>query len=182
MIRLAAGLALLLAGPAFAQTAHQPYAVLHARPVKALSEQQLSDLRAGRGMGLALPAELNGYPGPLHVLEHAEALALTPGQRARTEALFAAIKAEAVPLGEQLIREETELERLFASRMVQPASLEAATDAVGMTQGRLRAAHLCYHLVMMDVLTPDQLRRYGELRGYGTMGGHGQHGHGAHRP
>jgi Spy/CpxP family protein refolding chaperone len=182
MMRLAAGLALLLAGPAVAQTAHQPYAGLQARPVKALSEQQISDLQAGRGMGLALPAELNGYPGPLHVLEQAEALALTPGQRARTEALFAAMKAEAVPLGERLIREETELERLFASRTVQPASLEAATVAVGVTQGQLRAAHLRYHLTMMEVLTPDQLRRYGELRGYGAMGGHGQHGHGAHRP
>src|SRR5919107_1454461 len=41
------------------------------RPVKSLSEQQVADLRAGRGMGLALPAELNGYPGPMHVLEHA---------------------------------------------------------------------------------------------------------------
>jgi hypothetical protein len=33
-----------------------------------LSEQQVAYLKAGRGMGLALPAELNGYPGPAHVL------------------------------------------------------------------------------------------------------------------
>ena len=39
-----------------------PYAGLQARPVKALSDQQVADLRAGRGMGLALAAELNGYP------------------------------------------------------------------------------------------------------------------------
>jgi hypothetical protein len=32
------------------------------RSIKALSDQQVSDLRAGRGMGLALAAELNGYP------------------------------------------------------------------------------------------------------------------------
>ena len=52
--------------PAIAQ--QQPYAGLERREVKALSDQQLADLRAGRGMSLALPAELNGYPGPVHVL------------------------------------------------------------------------------------------------------------------
>ncbi len=183
MNRFAVVLALLLlSGPALAQGAHQPYAAMKDRSVKALSEQQISDLRSGRGMGLALPAELNGYPGPLHVLEHADALALTEQQRTRTRALFDEMKGEAVPLGERLIREEAELDRLFASKSVLPASIEAATRAIGVTQGELRAAHLRYHLVMMDVLTPEQVRRYGELRGYGGpsrghTGGHGHHRH-----
>ena len=51
------------ASAALAQS-HQPYAGLEGRAIKALSEQQIADLRAGRGMGLALAAELNGYPGP----------------------------------------------------------------------------------------------------------------------
>jgi hypothetical protein len=38
---------------------------MQAHSVKALSEQQLADLRAGRGMGMALAAELNGYPASL---------------------------------------------------------------------------------------------------------------------
>src|SRR4029079_7594941 len=46
------------------------------------------------------------------------------------------------------------------------ASLTAATAAIGATQGELRATHLKYHLAMMDVLTPEQIRRSGELRGY----------------
>lgn len=41
-----------------------PYAGMQSRPIKALSDKQVSDLRAGRGMGLALAAELNGYLGP----------------------------------------------------------------------------------------------------------------------
>ena len=53
---------------------HTPYAGQQQRAVKALSEQQVADLRAGRGMGLALAAELNGYPGPLHVIELADKL------------------------------------------------------------------------------------------------------------
>jgi len=47
----------------------QPYSVMQTRDVKALSEEQIADLKAGRGMGLALAAELNGYPGPKHLLE-----------------------------------------------------------------------------------------------------------------
>lgn len=169
--------------------APQPYAGLEARPVKALSEQQVADLRAGRGMGLALAAELNGYPGPLHVLEHADTLALTSDQRARTAALFEAMKAEAVLLGERLIEQEGELERLFATRSVQPSSLEAATSTIGATHEKLRAEHLGYHLAMMDVLTPQQVRRYGVVRGYASSpeqsGSHhrpGHHGQGGHRP
>ena len=72
------------ASPALAQS-QQPYAGLEARPIKALSEQQIADLRAGRGMGLALAAELNGYPGPMHALELADALDLSGQQRARMQ-------------------------------------------------------------------------------------------------
>jgi hypothetical protein len=64
-----------------------PYAGMQTRAIKALSDQQIADLRAGRGMGMALPAELNGYPGPAHVLELADKLELTPDQRASVQAL-----------------------------------------------------------------------------------------------
>ena len=144
----------------------QPYAGLDARPVKALSAEQLADLRAGRGMGLALPAELNGYPGPMHVLELAGPLGLTPEQRARTETLVAAMKAEAIRLGEQLIADETALDRLFAEKRATAATLDAASTTVGGSQAALRTAHLRYHLDMMVVLTPDQVARYAALRGY----------------
>src|SRR5262245_36186825 len=87
----------LLAGPsAVAQHgphAATPYAGLQDRQIKALSDQQIADLRAGRGMGLALAAELNGYPGPLHVLELADALQLSEPQRTETKRLFEAMKA-----------------------------------------------------------------------------------------
>src|SRR3712207_6539051 len=117
----------LLIGPAAAQPGHTPsgtpYAGLERRAVKALSDEQIADLRSGRGMGLALPAELNGYPGPVHVLEHARSLGLSAEQRARVHALYEAMKAEAVPLGEQLIAQEAELDGLFAHRTVTLESL-----------------------------------------------------------
>ena len=148
--------------------------------MKALSEQQIADLRAGRRMSLALPAELNGYPGPSHTLENADGLGLSPDQRERTRTLLASMKAEAVPFGEHLIQQETELDGLFSSKTIVPDSLERATRAIGATQAALRAAHLRYHLAMLDVLSPDQVRRYGELRGYADHQGREQDGHGAH--
>lgn len=166
MPRLAVLAALLLL-PTFALAqSHQPYAGLEARPIKALSADQIADLRAGRGMGLALAAELNGYPGPIHVLEQAAQLALSGNQRARVEKLYDEMKAEAVPLGEKLIAQETDLDRQFANRSISTASLQSATAAIGETQGALRAAHLRFHLLTLDILTPHQIKRYAELRGY----------------
>lgn len=54
-----------------------PYAGEEAREIKALSPSDIDGLIAGRGMGYAMAAELNGYPGPAHVLELAEQLELT---------------------------------------------------------------------------------------------------------
>ena len=156
----------LIAGSALAQS-HQPYAGLQSRPVKALSEQQIADLRAGRGMTMALPAELNGYPGPLHVIELADALALSSSQMARMQRLYDDMKGEAVALGERLIAQETELDRQFAGHTVTAATLAEATNAIGTTQGELRGTHLRYHLLAVEILTRDQLQRYSELRGYG---------------
>jgi Spy/CpxP family protein refolding chaperone len=183
MTGILAALALIAAsGVAFGQS-HQPYAGLEQRAIKALSEQQIADLRAGRGMGLALPAELNGYPGPLHVLEHADALGLSTEQRDRTRSLFEAMKAEAVPAGERLIEQEARLDRLFAAREVDAASLAAVTEEIGATQARLRQAHLKYHLAMMDVLSPAQIEHYRKLRGYGVSspGAKSHTGQGPHR-
>jgi Spy/CpxP family protein refolding chaperone len=159
-----------------AQT-QQSYAGLQTRPIKALSDQQVSDLKAGRGMGLALVAELNGYPGPIHVLELAEPLELSELQRAKAQELFAAMKAETVPLGEKLLAQESDLERLFASKAVTEVSLSAALQAIGNTQAALRAAHLKYHLATIKVLAPTQIQQYAESRGYTDRAQtHQQHG------
>jgi hypothetical protein len=157
-----------MATPSLAQHQHgqSPYAGMQQRPVKALSDQQLADLRAGRGMGLALAGELNGYPGPSHVLELADQLQLTTEQRQRIQQLFDAMKAEAIPVGERLIAQESALDREFAEKKIAPASLISLTAQIGETQGQLRAVHLKYHLVTAELLTPHQNHRYAALRGY----------------
>jgi Spy/CpxP family protein refolding chaperone len=159
-----------------------PYAGLQMRVLKALSEAQIADLRGGRGMTLALAAELNGYPGPLHVIELADALALTADQRVRMQALYEPMKAEAVALGERLIAQEGELDRQFASRAVTQPILRAATAQIAETQAELRAAHLRYHLLTAEVLTADQMQRYAQLRGYENAAASRQHDSGMHQP
>jgi hypothetical protein len=93
------------------------------RVLKALSQQQVDDLRAGRGVGMALAAELNNYPGPAHVLELANALNLSEDQGARTHALFEEMRQAAVPLGTEVVAKETKVDQAFASGRMDDASL-----------------------------------------------------------
>jgi hypothetical protein len=164
---IAAVTVIALGGIAAAQHQHNaPYAGLHQRAIKALSGQQIADLRAGRGMGLALAAELNGHPGPVHVIELADQLQLTDDQRRRARELFDAMKAEALPIGEQLIEREKTLDQAFAEQRISPTTLAELTAQIGETQGRLRAVHLKYHLTTSDLLTAHQKELYADLRGY----------------
>ena len=170
MRRLALFALILAAMPAAADTAHhgQPYAGLESREIKALSPEEIADLAAGRGMGLALAAELNGYPGPRHVLDLAQELQLTVEQQRETKALFEAMRTETSALGADLIEAERALDLLFSERRATPETVAAATERAGAIEAKLRAAHLRYHLAMIEVLTAGQVRAYGHLRGYAT--------------
>jgi len=171
-------LALLLALPAAAQA---PYAGTQTRPIKALSAEHIADLRAGRGMGLALAAELNGWPGPMHVLELADRLGLDAPQRTRMETLMASMRTDAIVLGESVIAAEGSLDRLFAERRATPEAVTAATASAGQAQAALRALHLRAHLDAAAVLTPAQLERYAVLRGYREGDAAPQHSPSRHR-
>jgi Spy/CpxP family protein refolding chaperone len=159
-----------------------PYAGQQSREIKALSSAEQADLLAGKGMGLAKAAELNGYPGPAHVLELAADLALTAEQRARTQAVWQAMDARAKTIGQQVVDAERELDALFASKQVTPERLAAQLDRIGTLQAQLRAVHLEAHLEQVRVLTPEQTSRYAALRGYSGGGGaHGGQGAGHHK-
>jgi len=163
-IRLVIASLVLTSAAAFAQS---PYSGMQTRPIKALSEQQVADLKAGRGMGLALAAELNGYPGPAHLLELADKLDLSSYQLSKVQELFDFMKQEALALGAKLLEQESELDRAFANHTVTAESLKTTTAAIAATQGALRDTHLKYHLSTVAILTQSQMQRYSELRGYG---------------
>ena len=159
-------LAALMLVPSLLIAQESPYAGLEGRKIKALSEQQVKSYLAGEGMGYALAAELNGYPGPRHVLELADSLALTETQRRRTKPVFEAMQAAAKRLGSEILTGEAELDSLFAARTITAESLQTALDRLGKLQGELRFVHLRAHLHMAEILTAEQVRRYSQLRGY----------------
>ncbi len=140
-----AAIAVMIAGPAFAQSGHghghQPGgrddAQAHRRVEACLGEfdQVAAD---GRGVGLAFPADQNGYPGPMHAVELKDRLRLTPEQEARMRALFETMLAEA---------------RSRAARLT-----------VAEARAEVRLVHLVTHVQARDVLTETQRRTYHQIR------------------
>ena len=159
--------------------ADMPYAGQQARAIKALSDEDIAALRKGEGMGMAKAAELNGYPGPAHVLQLAVQLGITDAQRRDVQAIFDRMSAAAKPLGGELIAQEQTLDQLFAKGDITPDRLAVATAAIAALQGRLRAVHLSAHLETRALLNPAQIARYEQLRGYSGAPApvqHHQHG------
>jgi hypothetical protein len=145
-----------------------PYVGQDSREIKALSASEVADLLAGRGMGLARAAELNGYPGPMHVLELNKQLGLTEAQSAATKALFARMQASAKELGAELVAGERALDALFRERRATREALEAELARVASLQSRVRGVHLQAHIEQTRILSPQQVARYMQLRGYGS--------------
>jgi hypothetical protein len=153
---------------------HSPYAGLESREIKSLSDADLEDLRLGRGWGLALAAELNGVPGPSHLLELQVELGLDAGQMAAIEDIFAAMQSEAQEAGERFMAAEAAIEAAieaaFRDGGMTPDRLRALIDTSAAARAELRFIHLSRHLETPPLLTAEQIARYNDLRGYGASG------------
>jgi Spy/CpxP family protein refolding chaperone len=145
---------------------HSHYAGRETSEIPALTDDEIAELRAGEGMGTALPAELNHYPGPRHVLDMADDLALTAEQRARTEEIFTAMQQQAQDLGNRIIDAERQLNMRFQHGHIDADVLREQTATIATLYGELRATHLGAHLQMKELLSAEQVARYDELRGY----------------
>jgi hypothetical protein len=161
-----------LASPAAAQNhdhaGHSEHAGKESREIKALDDAAVRDYLSGAGMGFALAAELNGYPGPRHVLELSRELDLTAEQRSATERIFARMQEAAVAAGEEVVELEKQLDARFAHRHIDEGVLTELVARIATLNGRLRAVHLQAHLETSALLSAAQIRRYNELRGYGS--------------
>jgi len=165
---LCLGLLLALA-PALASAQHagrSPYAGQEERAIKSLSNEDIDELRRGGGWGLALPAELNGIPGPLHLLELQDEIPLRPQQVTEITAVFEEMKAQAIPAGERLIEGERALDAAFAAKSLDEATLRALIGETEAARTELRFIHLSRHLAMQALLDEAQIARYNILRGY----------------
>jgi Spy/CpxP family protein refolding chaperone len=118
----------------------------------------------GRGFGMAFAADQNGYPGPLHVLELKERLALSAEQEATMQQLMHAMFAESKPKSARLLAAETKLRQLFADRTADAAVVRAAVDEVERSRSEVRLVHLLTHLKTRELLTEGQRRIYHEAR------------------
>jgi Spy/CpxP family protein refolding chaperone len=168
MIRSAA-LLFLLSMPAVAQEhGHAPYAGLETREIKSLSGEDLEELQRGGGWGLALPAELNGMPGPAHLLELRDELGLSAEQVGQIETIFAEMKAEAQAAGLRFIEAERALDMAFQEGTLDESRLRALVTAAETARAELRFIHLSRHLSTPPLLTDAQIARYNQLRGYAS--------------
>lgn len=161
------------------EASSSPYSGQETREIKALSDSDISGLLAGKGMGFAKAAELNGYPGPAHVLELADELGLSDVQRAKTRAIFDRMQDSAKELGAELVAAERTLDTMFRNRTITESSLSELVNRIGVIRARLRAVHLHAHLEERRVLSKDQVAKYMTLRGYESGDHiHYQHHHG----
>ena len=159
--------AVLVSGTAWSQHAHKSdYAGEQRRQIKSLSDDDISELRRGGGWGLAKAAELNGMPGPAHLLELSGEIPLTTAQVEAIEALFRSMQAAAIAEGENLIRLERQLDTAFADGTIAEPTLRQLVSEIAESRGRLRYIHLSTHLATPDLLSEEQIARYNQLRGY----------------
>src|SRR5690606_30744725 len=108
---------------------------------------EIDGLLAGKGMGYGKAAELNGYPGPAHVLELGDELSLTASQRQETEIVFAQMETAAKALGADLVAAERALDQAFRSKKIDESSLlSELVKNIGDAESRLRVVHLRAHL------------------------------------
>jgi Spy/CpxP family protein refolding chaperone len=156
-----------------------PYAGEESRAISSLSAGDVNDLLDGKGWSFAKPAELNGYPGPLHVLQLQDRLGLTPEQRASVQAIFDRMAASARETGAKFVEAERALDAAFKSRAVDDAVLRERIEAAETLRAELRRIHLAAHLETTPILTPEQRHAYMALRGYDM---HPMSGHGGHNP
>lgn len=172
--------AMSVGAPETAGDGRSPYAGQETRAITSLSAGDIDALQSGDGMGFASSAELNGYPGPRHVLDLAQELDLTPEQHRQTTELFEAMRSRAIAIGERLVEAEAAIDSLFRSGAPDRRALGRAVETAAGIRGELRFVHLDAHLDQSRILTAEQVRHYAQLRGYqlnhGAQGNHGEHG------
>ena len=172
-------LALTVFDSTASEKANSPYAGQEKRQIKSLSAKDVDDLLNGRGWGLAKAAELNGMPGPAHILEMADQINLDKDQNTAIQSMFNKMKAKAIKIGTKLVQLEKELDLMFANKSITQEILGIQLDKIAKVRSKLRQVHLETHLKTPAILTRHQIVTYNQLRGY--TGGASHSGHSDHQ-
>jgi hypothetical protein len=152
-----------------------PYAGQELRGIKSLSDDDIQSLQNGTGEafgGIAKLAELNGYPGPRHVLDMASELRLTDGQRMEIERIYQNMSNNAKSIGAAIIDIEQDMDGAFANKIITQENLKLMLDKSADLYTQLRFVHLSAHLDTTQMLATEQVQMYNTIRGYdsGTAG------------
>jgi Spy/CpxP family protein refolding chaperone len=150
----------------FADTYTSKYVGVEDSKIKSLSPDDVEELTKGGGWGLAKAAELNGIPGPAHILEMEDKINLTDEQKKKIQKIYYEMTGEAIALGKQLIRLEMELNIGFSNRNINQELLENYIREIEKVRAKLRIVHLSTHLQTPNILTNKQIILYNKLRGY----------------
>lgn len=155
-----------------AESLRSPYAAIPGTAASGLLPEEVEGLTKGQGMALALAAEMNGYPGPRHVLEAAGPgqLDLRPDQREAVQRFYDQMLAEAKAKGQEILQAEEELAMRFRHGHIDEPSLRETLHRIGEYRADLRFIHLRTHLGTKALLTPEQIARYNAVRGYDDGG------------
>ncbi len=146
-----------------------PYAGQEMRDIKSLSDNDVQSLQNGTGEafgGIAKLAELNGYPGPRHVLDMASELQLTDEQRMGIERIHQNMSSSAKSIGGAIIDTEHQIDGAFANKTIIQENLKFMLDKSADLYGQLRFVHLSAHLNTMQILSAGQVQTYNKIRGY----------------
>jgi Spy/CpxP family protein refolding chaperone len=127
------------------------------------------------GAGQAKYAEMNGYPGPKHVLDLADTLKLNQMQKKKVKEIFNEMESRAKELGQRIVRIEEEMNTAFRQGLVNEKSIKDDSEQIGRLRGRLRAVHLVAHLKTKELLSKEQRDLYKVLRNAGTSGQKQEH-------
>lgn len=136
------------------------------REIKSLSTNDIAELKRGGGWGFAKPAELNGVPGPAHLLEMKGKISLSDSQIASIEKIHKKMLSEAIPLGKKYIIAERVLDQIFVSKSYNKENLLSSIKKIEQIRARLRFVHLSKHLETVNILSDSQISLYNKLRGY----------------
>ena len=149
-------------------TAATPYSGFDKRQVASFSDAEVAAMLDGRGMGFALSAEINGYPGPAHILELADQLGLTTVQREVIRQRFEFMQVRAREAATRYVAAEKALDQAFRENVMDLVAIKRLTVEADNMRSETRFAHLQAHVEARRILAKDQLERYATLRGYGT--------------
>lgn len=111
-------------------------------------------------------AERHLFPAPHTAIFLANDLGLTEAQRLKLHELQQMLDSDIATIGRRIQAEETRLDRAFMENVIDIGRIDGLTARIGSLQAQLRAARLRAHLATRDLLSPEQLLRYAELRGF----------------